>query len=183
VPSNRNGFFYVFDRVTGKLLRAKPFINKLTWASGIGPDGRPQVLPNTDPTPQGNKSCPSVVGGTNWFSPTYSPSTGLFYVIAMEQCSDYVSSVQGYQKGRGFGTGASTLVKPAEFLRAIELDSGKVRGEYPLIGTAQSGQARCRLPGAWSFGDDNGYCVAVDAKPEKHCGISIRVLHDRVLPR
>ena len=73
VQANRNGFFYVFDRVTGKLLRAKPFINKLTWASGIGPDGRPQVLPKTDPTPQGNKRVPSVVGGTNWFSPTYSP--------------------------------------------------------------------------------------------------------------
>lgn len=43
VQANRNGFFYVFDRVTGKLLRAKPFINKLTWASGIGPDGRPQA--------------------------------------------------------------------------------------------------------------------------------------------
>jgi len=171
VQANRNGFFYVFDRVTGKLLRAKPFINKLTWASGIGPDGRPQVLPNTDPTPQGNKSCPSVVGGTNWFSPTYSPSTGLFYVIAMEECSDYVSSVQGYQKGRGFeGTGASDVPGEAgqKFLRAIELDTGKVRWEYPLIGTAQSWAGTLSTAGGLVFlGDDNGYCVAVDAKNGK----------------
>ena len=171
VQANRNGFFYVLDRVTGKLLRAKPFVEKLTWASGIGPDGRPQVLPNNDPTPQGNKSCPSVVGGTNWFSPAYNPSTGLFYVIAMEECSDYVSSVQGYQQGRGFeGTGAADV--PGEtgqkFLRAIELDTGKVRWEYPLIGMAQSWAGTLSTAGGLVFlGDDNGYCVAVDAKNGK----------------
>jgi alcohol dehydrogenase (cytochrome c) len=171
VQANRNGFFYVLDRVTGKLLRAEPFIKKLTWASGIGPDGRPKVLPDTDPTPEGKKSCPSVVGGTNWFSPSYSPSTGLFYVIAMEECSDYVSSVQGYQKGRGFeGTGASDVPGEAgqKFLRAIELDTGKLRWEYPLIGTAQSWAGTLSTAGGLVFfGDDNGYCVAVDAKNGK----------------
>ena len=41
----RNGFFYVFDRRDGKLLLAKPFVRNLTWASGIGADGRPIKLP------------------------------------------------------------------------------------------------------------------------------------------
>ncbi len=41
LQANRNGFFYVFDRTDGKLLLAKPFVDKLTWASGIGADGRP----------------------------------------------------------------------------------------------------------------------------------------------
>ena len=39
--ASRNGFFYVFDRRDGKLLLAKPFVRNLTWASGIGADGRP----------------------------------------------------------------------------------------------------------------------------------------------
>ena len=41
LQGNRNGFFYVLDRLTGKVLLAEPFVKKLTWASGIGPDGRP----------------------------------------------------------------------------------------------------------------------------------------------
>ena len=43
LQANRNGFFYVLDRTDGKVLLAKPFVQKLTWASGIGPDGRPQL--------------------------------------------------------------------------------------------------------------------------------------------
>lgn len=45
VQANRNGFFYVLDRITGKVLLSRPFVHKLTWASAIGPDGRPLVLP------------------------------------------------------------------------------------------------------------------------------------------
>ncbi len=171
VQANRNGFFYVLDRVTGKLLRATPFIQKLTWAKGIGPDGRPEVLPDTDPTPEGRKVCPSVVGGTNWFSPSYNASTGLFYVIAMEECSFYVSSVQGYQAGRGFeGTGANNVPGEAgqKILRAIEVETGKIRWEYPLVGSAGSWAGTLSTAGGLVFlGDDSGYFVAVDAKTGK----------------
>ncbi|MBO0862156.1 MAG: PQQ-binding-like beta-propeller repeat protein, partial [Chloracidobacterium sp.] len=41
--ADRNGFFYVFDRTNGNLLLAKPFLRRVDWASGIGPDGRPIV--------------------------------------------------------------------------------------------------------------------------------------------
>src|SRR5207253_3137803 len=53
--ANRNGFFYVFDRRNGTVLLAKPFVKYLTWASSIGPDGRPIKLPNQEPTPEGTK--------------------------------------------------------------------------------------------------------------------------------
>ena len=43
--ANRNGFFYVLDRATGKLLVAKPFTDT-NWAREIGADGRPIVLDN-----------------------------------------------------------------------------------------------------------------------------------------
>ncbi len=62
--ANRNGFFYVFDRRDGTLLLAKPFVTNLTWASGIGSDGRPIKLPNQDPTPGGHESVP-VAGRCN----------------------------------------------------------------------------------------------------------------------
>ena len=50
MQANRNGFFYVLDRTDGKLLLAKPFVKKLTWASGIASDGRPIQLLYVSPT-------------------------------------------------------------------------------------------------------------------------------------
>jgi alcohol dehydrogenase (cytochrome c) len=66
--ANRNGFFYVLDRATGKLIRGKPFI-ETTWAKEIRPDGRPMLLPNTVPSEEGTKVCPDQSGGTNWMPP------------------------------------------------------------------------------------------------------------------
>jgi alcohol dehydrogenase (cytochrome c) len=168
IQANRNGFFYVLDRTSGKLLLGKPFVQKLTWAKRIGPDGRPEVLPDTDPTPQGNRVCPGVVGGTNWFSPSFNPETGLFYVIAMEQCENYLSSTQGYEKGKGFeGTGTRKIPgEPGQkILRAIEIQTGNIRWEYPMIGNAESWAGTLSTAGGLVlFGDDSGYFVAVNAK-------------------
>lgn len=76
---NRNGFFYVLDRKTGEFVRGAPFV-KVNWASGLDERGRPVE------TPQGpeNVTYPGVQGGTNWYSPSYSPSTQLFYLSAWE---------------------------------------------------------------------------------------------------
>ena len=79
----------------GKLLLAKPFVKNLTWASGIGADGRPILLPNQEPTAAGTKVCPSQDGATNWFSPSFNPATGLYYVQTFEKCSIYTKSDQG----------------------------------------------------------------------------------------
>ena len=101
--ANRNGFFYVFDRENGKLLLAKPFVKNLTWASGIGADGRPIKLPNQEPTPAGTKVCPSQDGATNWFSPSFNPATGLYYVQTFEKCSIYTKSEQGeWESGKSY---------------------------------------------------------------------------------
>ena len=87
--ANRNGFFYVLDRTSGALLQANPFVKKLTWATGIGPDGRPVLTPGQAPTPEGVTVCPAVEGATNWFSTAFSPATGLYYVQALEKCTVY----------------------------------------------------------------------------------------------
>src|SRR5262249_15459690 len=88
VQANRNGFYYLLDRTNGKFLFAKPLVH-VTWADGIGSDGRPILQPGTDPTPEGNYVCPGSAGATNWMSPSYSPQTGLFYVAIREQCDKY----------------------------------------------------------------------------------------------
>ena len=78
--ANRNGFFYVLDRLTGRLLLAKPFV-RVNWASGIGADGRPIRVAVNVPTKAGTTIFPGVQGGTNWYSPSFSPNTGLFYYV------------------------------------------------------------------------------------------------------
>ena len=85
--ANRNGFFYVLDRVTGKFLMGKPFV-KQTWADGIDENGRPLKNPEFWPKPMGGIVVfPGTQGGTNWYPPSYSPRTGLFYVPAWDNYS------------------------------------------------------------------------------------------------
>src|SRR3989442_317979 len=86
--ANRNGFFYTIDRVTGKVIVAKPFV-ETTWAKEIGTDGRPVLLPGHLPDEEGTKTCPDLGGGTNFMSPSYDPATGLFFVTARETCATY----------------------------------------------------------------------------------------------
>ena len=76
---NRNGFFYVLDRVTGEFIRGNPFV-RVNWASGLDESGRPIETPQ----PLGSVTFPGVQGGTNWYSPSFSPRTALFYLSAWE---------------------------------------------------------------------------------------------------
>src|SRR5262249_31051961 len=86
--ADRNGFFYVFDRIKGELLLVKPFLRRVDWASGIGADGRPQVV--------APKGCPS--DAANWSSAAFSPVTHLFYFLALEECT---GSPTGYPDQTG----------------------------------------------------------------------------------
>jgi alcohol dehydrogenase (cytochrome c) len=105
---NRNGFFYVLDRVTGQFLAGYPFV-KVNWARGLDAKGRPIQTPQ----PEGEATFPGVQGGTNWYSPSYSPRTGLFYVSAWEEyASVFVKEAQQYEEGRRFVGGRPTSPIP-----------------------------------------------------------------------
>jgi alcohol dehydrogenase (cytochrome c) len=169
--ANRNGFFYVLDRITGELLLAKPFVEQLTWASGIGPDGRPQLLSGGAPTPAGVNACPAVEGATNWMSTAYNPETGLFYVMALEKCVIYSKSPEPWERGKSF-YGGGTRDAPdgpgRKYLRAIDAQTGKIVWQYPQIGPGNSwGGALSTAGGLVFFGDDSGAFAAVDAKSGK----------------
>ncbi|MDA2924576.1 PQQ-dependent dehydrogenase, methanol/ethanol family [Acidobacteria bacterium AH-259-L09] len=105
---NRNGFFYVLDRTTGQFLSGHPFV-RVNWASGLTPEGRP--IPT--PQPPGATTFPGVQGGTNWYSPAYSPSTRLFYLSAWEDYgSVFKPEFSEYQPGRRFLGGRPTSPIP-----------------------------------------------------------------------
>jgi alcohol dehydrogenase (cytochrome c) len=83
--ANRNGFFYLLDRVNGEFQFAKPFVRQ-TWNKGFDDKGRPDIIPGNDPTPEGNdKIQPGVDGGANWMAHSYSPLTKLMYVFARDE--------------------------------------------------------------------------------------------------
>jgi alcohol dehydrogenase (cytochrome c) len=77
--ANRNGFYYVLDRRTGRFLLGQPFV-KVNWASRLDEKGRPIQTPQ----PVGVPTWPGIQGGTNWYSPSYSPRAGLFFVTTWE---------------------------------------------------------------------------------------------------
>jgi quinohemoprotein ethanol dehydrogenase len=81
----KNGFFYVLDRASGKLLSAQPFAT-VTWASGVDlASGRP--IETETARYQGGETIevkPSPHGAHNWHPMSYSPQTGLVYVPVHE---------------------------------------------------------------------------------------------------
>ncbi len=96
--ANRNGFFYVLDRATGQFLLGEPYIT-LNWAKGLDSKGRPVPAQN----PPGAMIYPGPQGGTNWYSPSFSPRTGLFYVSIWEGQGDmFKKEFQEYKAGQRF---------------------------------------------------------------------------------
>jgi alcohol dehydrogenase (cytochrome c) len=170
--ASRNGFFYVFDRRNGELLLAKPFVRNLTWASGIGADGRPIKLPNQDPTPEGTKVCPSQDGATNWFSPSFNPATGLYYIQTFEKCSIYTKSDAGEWESQKSYLGGTQRTgpdpTPQRVLKAIDISSGAIKWELPQYGPAYSwGGTLSTASGLVIVGEDGGALLAVDATTGK----------------
>jgi alcohol dehydrogenase (cytochrome c) len=113
--ANRNGYCYVLDRVTGKFLLGTPFV-KVNWASGLDATGRPIQTPQ----PPGAPTYPGNQGGTNWYPPSYSPRTGLFYFSAWDHYATiYRKEASVYQPGRNFSGGGFTVLTPVPGAPAI----------------------------------------------------------------
>lgn len=176
-----NGFFYVNDAKTGKLENAFPFVNKITWATGIDlKTGRPNFVPENrpgDPTkgPDGKKSAsvfsaPSFLGGKNQMPMAYSPKTGLFYVPANEWGMEIWNEPVSYKKGAAY-LGAGFTIKTLNddyigALRAIDPKTGKIvwknKNSAPLWGGVLTTAGNLVF-----YGTPEGYLKALDAKTSK----------------
>lgn len=167
--ADRNGFFYALDRLSGELLLAAPFVKTLTWASGIDPKGRPILVPGQEPSPQGTRTCPSVEGATNWPSTAFNPATRLFYLMAQEGCGIFTKQPESWQQGRSF-YGGTTRRAPddpsVKYLRALDIESGKVVWEIPDVGGGIIASGVVSTAGGLVFYGDStgGTLVAADAR-------------------
>ena len=167
LQANRNGFFYVLDRSNGRFLHASAFVEKLNWAKSIEASGRP-VLTAQIPTREGSLICPGITGATNWFSPSYNPDTGLFYVMALENCNVTFAKPTRFVKGEtyyGTGTKHPPNEHSQKILLALSGTDGKPAWSYPQIGRGDSwGGTLTTAGGLVFFCDDAESFEAVDAK-------------------
>ena len=160
LQANRNGFLYVMDRTKGELLLAEKFVDRVTWASAIGKDGRPVYVPGMKPDEDGKVVCPNVLGATNWPSMAVDPATGILYLMTREACGVYF-------KVRKWNPKPVKLEPGQMVLRAIQLETGKRVWEVPQIGSADSWGGVLSTGGVIFFGEDSGALGAVDAKTGK----------------
>jgi len=85
----KNGFFYVIDRATGKLVSAEPFAD-VNWATHIDlQTGRPVETPGARYESGKASILPSPFGAHNWHAMSYNPSTGLVYLPTMHIRADF----------------------------------------------------------------------------------------------
>jgi quinohemoprotein ethanol dehydrogenase len=150
MQANKNGFFYVLDRVTGAFITAQPYAT-VTWAKGIDPEtGRPIINPaaHYDRDDDTVTVQPGAGGGHNWSPMSFNPSTGLVYVptsttssttFTMDKNFTYVpgrSNTGRLRENRGGGPGNA----PENPGAAPQQQAGPAK-TLPAIGpTAPEGQ-------------------------------------------
>jgi alcohol dehydrogenase (cytochrome c) len=168
LQANRNGFFYVLDRTSGQLLLAKQFLKKLNWAKGIDAKGRP-ILNDLPADANGETYvCPGFQGGTNWFSTSFNPATGLYYFQALERCNLFSKRAMEWEAGKGYMGGAARPAPGETFtksLRAINIQTGEIAWDLPQVSGAATASAGVisTASGLVFFGENSGSFMAADA--------------------
>jgi PQQ-dependent dehydrogenase (methanol/ethanol family) len=149
--ADKNGFFYVLDRTNGHVLLARPFV-RVTWASGIRPDGRPHLVQDN------GLLCPGSYGA-NWNATAFSPLTHLYYLVALEKCTVKLSAGSWKQK-------PPKDEHAVKYLEALDINTGKIVWKIQELGPAEGKREAGVLAtagGLLFYGDPSGNIVAVDS--------------------
>jgi alcohol dehydrogenase (cytochrome c) len=171
--ANRNGVFYVLDRLTGQFLSGKSFV-KTNWYDGFDERGRPMRRPGIVPTVEGTLVYPGNQGGTNWYNPSFSPVTGLFYIPAWENSSStYVKGEEPpeYHEGQSFTglfprTGA-TGDDVFSSIIALDPSTGERKWTFRLSAPSTEGGVLTTAGNVLFAGGRDGQFVALDARDGK----------------
>lgn len=164
--ANRNGFYYVLDRVTGEFLAGVPFVEQ-NWAKGLDSVGRPILAEAADITNAGQVTRPGVVGGTNWQNAAFDPLRKLVFVPATESVSVYTKSVRATRGDNGLyaGSAGADIDPPIPVVRALDAATGTKKWERfspPLDGTF-SYSGLLATGGGLVFGASRGSVFALDS--------------------
>ena len=170
ITAQRNAFYYVLDRTTGEFLDGRAFAQQ-TWAKGLDDKGRPIVLPNTTPTPQGNYVCPDAAGAANWGSPSYDPVHDHLLVSVREACATYTSITKNPVPGTGY-TGGGVEVDPQVgtpgSVRSLDATTGKQKWNFPIHAGASSTGVLATAGGVVFASSNDGNLIALDGATGKY---------------
>jgi len=171
--ANRNGLMYVLDRVTGKFLFGKPYV-ETNWMSGFDKNGRPIRVPGIVPSKEGTLVRPHVHGATNWAPPSFSPKTGLFYVAHWEH-SGIIALEGQFPRSVGINSkqtqmGQTNLLpffnddnEAYGVIRAYDPNTLEPKWEYKMADITWGGVLSTAGDVVFGGGKE-GYFVALDAK-------------------
>jgi len=162
---NRNGFYYVLDRVTGQFLLGTPFV-EVSWAQGLTPQGRPIPADANIVSEAGRITKPSVAGGVNWQPSAFNPVLGSIFVPATEGASVFTKSAPDRlgpgPNGYFAGSGGSVLTL-THLVRALDAATGAKRWEYHPPQTTGTSGGLLATAGGLVFGASGGSVFALDA--------------------
>src|SRR5215813_12558812 len=171
--ANRNGMFYVIDRISGEFMKGQPFV-KTNWASGFDPAGRPIQAKGIVPTKEGTLVYPGNQGGTNWYPPSFSPHTGLFYIPTWENSSStYLKGEEppDFHEGQTF---AGLFPRPGArgedafgAVRAIDAKTGDKKWDYRQAATSTEAGILTTASNVLFSGGRDGAFYALDARDGK----------------
>ncbi len=163
--ANRNAFYYVLDRATGEFLHGAEYA-KQTWAEGLDENGRPIEIPGMEPSYEGTLVWPSLQGATNWFSPSYSPQTGMLYVSVREMSAYYFKADDEYEEGEPYLGGGEQALRGDDaqgWIYALDALTGERRWEFNLLSPPWSG-VMATAGGIVVGGSQEGSVFALDAE-------------------
>ncbi len=158
----------MLDRVTGEFLAGTQYA-KQTWAKGLDAKGRPIPTSNAEPTKEGALVWPNANGATVWFSPSFSPATGYFYVAVREIGATYFKRETPYKPGtESMGGGEEELPGDDAWgaIRALQAETGEIRWEFKLHSPPWAG-VMSTAGGLVFSGSDEGNFHALDAQTGK----------------
>ncbi len=165
--ADRNGYFWVLDRVTGEHLLTSKFSDTVNWVKEINAKG--QTIRNVakDSIVPGSLVSPNNYGATNWPPAAYSPDTGLFYVQQSDTYAMYYLTETDPRGAMGLGGKDEQFVASVgSYLTAIDYKTGKIawRHRYPGATGGGGGPGVLTTAGKLVFaGDLAGNLIAYDS--------------------
>ncbi len=164
--ANRNGFYYVLDRITGRFITGTPYVRQ-SWAERLDERGRP--IRRVDPVgaSKGVLTYPGNAGGTNWWSPTYDPALDRVFVPALEQGKVFFPNDGNGSTASSWPRDRATPIYTA--VRALDARTGKLvwenRSELRTIDNEMGGLMSTRT--GLVFGGDQELFFALDSESGK----------------
>lgn len=169
--ADRNGYFYVVDRVTGEHLLTSKFSDTVNWVKEINAKGQTIRDPKKDSLVPGSLVSPNNYGATNWPPAAYSPDTGLFYVPQSDTYAMYYLTETDPRGAMGLGGKDEQFVASmGTYLTAIDYKTGKIawRHKHASLGGFSAGNGVLTTAGGLVFaGDVSGNLIAYEAAKGK----------------